>query len=142
MPERPDSEGNLTGYWSGSYDYGGGEGPTPFSAYISDVSGSILGTTLEPNTFVRGSLSELSAEIMGACNGRIISFVKRYHRAPGVHRHPVYYSGAADAKFTRVDGTWRFNNGFSGTFVMTRASAGTSAQARQREKAVSPTSKR
>lgn len=136
MPEGPDSEGNLTGYWSGSFSYAGGEGPTPFSAHISDISGSISGTTLEPNTFARGPLTELSADIMGAANGATISFVKRYHRGPGVHRHPIYYSGTVDAKFTRIEGGWRFNDGFSGTFVMLRASDGARAVAREREAAM------
>ncbi len=142
MAEGPDSEGSLTGYWSGSFSYAGGEGPTPFSAHISDISGSISGTTLEPNTFARGPLTELSADIMGAANGSSVSFVKRYHRGPGVHRHPIYYSGTMDAKFTRIEGTWRFNDGFSGTFVMTRASGGAYAVAREREAAVTRSSKR
>lgn len=142
MAEDPDSEGNLTGYWSGSFSYAGGEGPTPFSAHISDISGSISGTTLEPNTFARGPLTELGADIAGAANGHSVSFVKRYHRGPGVHRNPIYYSGATDAKFTRIEGTWRFNNGFSGTFVMTRASGGAKALAREREEAVSPAAKK
>lgn len=136
MPEGPDSEGNLTGYWSGSFSYAGGEGPIPFSAHISDIAGSISGTTLEPNTFARGPLTELSADIMGAANGATISFVKRYHRGPGVHRHPIYYSGTVDAKFTRIEGGWRFNDGFSGTFVMLRASGGAKAVAREREAAM------
>ena len=142
MAEDPDSEGNLTGYWSGSFSYAGGDGPTPFSAHISDISGSISGTTLEPNTFARGPLTELGADIMGAANGATISFVKRYHRGPGVHRHPIYYSGTADAKFTRIEGTWRFNDGFSGTFVMVRASGGAKAEARVREEALAPSAKK
>ena len=141
MAVSPDSEGNLTGYWSGSFSYVGGEGPTPFSAHISDISGSISGTTLEPNTFAMGPLRELSADIMGAGNGHSVSFVKRYHRGPGVHRNPIYYSGATDAKFTRIEGTWRFNNGFSGTFVMIRASGGAKAVAKEREEAVPRPSK-
>jgi hypothetical protein len=142
MAESPDSEGNLTGYWSGSFSYVGGEGPTPFSAHISDISGSISGTTLEPNTFAKGPLKELSADIMGAANGHSVSFVKRYHRGPGVHRNPIYYSGTTDAKFTRIEGTWRFNNGFSGTFVMIRASGGAKAVAKEREEAVPRAPKR
>lgn len=131
MPESPDSEGNLTGYWSGSFSYAGGAGPTPFSAHISDISGSLSGTTLEPNTVADGPLTELSADIMGACNGHSVSFVKRYHAGPGVHRKPIYYSGETDAKFTRIEGTWRFADGFSGPFLMTRASGGAKARARK-----------
>lgn len=142
MAEGPDSEGNLTGYWSGSFSYAGGDGPTPFSAHISDISGSISGTTLEPNTFARGPLTELGADIAGAANDHSVSFVKRYHRGPGVHRNPIYYSGTTDAKFTRIEGIWRFNNGFSGTFVMTRASGGAKAVAREREEALPPSAKK
>lgn len=133
MSERPENEGesNLNGYWSGSYSYTGGDAPTPFSAHISDIGGAISGTTLEPNTFARGPLIELTADIMGACNGHTVSFVKRYHRGPGVHRNPIYYSGEADAKFTRIEGTWRFSDGVSGAFVMTRASGKAAAKARK-----------
>lgn len=131
MPEGPDSESDLTGYWAGSFSYAGGDGPTPFSAHISDISGSISGTTLEPNTFARGPLTELSADIMGACNGHSVGFVKRYHAGPGVHRDPIYYSGEADANFTRIEGTWRFADGFSGAFVMTRASGNAKVRAKK-----------
>jgi hypothetical protein len=140
MADDPDSGSNLTGYWAGSFSYAGGDGPTPFSAHISDIAGSISGTTLEPNTFARGPLTELSADLLGACSGHSVSFVKRYQAGPGVHRRPIYYSGEADAKFTRIAGAWRFADGFSGAFVMTRASG--NAKAKTRKSAIVLTFKR
>jgi len=127
-------DSDLTGLWSGEYWYDGGGQPTPFSAHIIDSLGSITGTTLEPNTFAHPGLVELSAEISGQRGELTVQFNKLYHPAPGVHRHPIFYAGTVDANFTMIDGEWRFNNGFSGRFVLVRVSRG--AQAAQIERAV------
>ena len=114
----------------------------PFVVALSSVAVPASAFAPRAECLRAGPLTELSADIMGAGNGQSVSFVKRYHRGPGVHSNPIYYSGETDAKFTRIEGTWRFNNGFSGTFVMIRASGGAKAKARKREVAVSRSAKR
>lgn len=129
---------NLTGFWSGEYWYAGVTSPTPFSAHIADAAGSVSGTTLEPATFGAPGLTELSADITGSRTGLMLAFIKIYHPAPGVHRNPIHYSGALDAKFTVIEGDWRFADGFSGRFILTRASRGAKAAARRRAVRVGP----
>lgn len=124
-------ENELTGLWSGEYWYAGSSFPTPFTAHIIDTVGSISGTTLEPNSFAACGLAELSAAIDGARGDLSVRFTKIYHRAPGVHRMPIYYSGVIDAKFTMIDGEWTFNQPghVSGRFVLVRVSRGSVTEA-------------
>ncbi|RYZ15333.1 MAG: hypothetical protein EON61_00315 [Alphaproteobacteria bacterium] len=119
-------DSDLTGLWSGEYWYGAGA-PVPFSAHIVDNLGTITGTTLEPNTFAHPGLIELSADISGTRGELSVRFNKLYHPAPGVHRDPIVYSGTVDSQFTMIDGDWRFQNGFSGRFVLVRVSRGAAA---------------
>ncbi len=126
-------ESDLTGLWSGEYWYSGITRPTPFSAHIIDSGGTISGTTLEPATFGSPHLTELSADISGSRGELTLRFTKIYHPAPGVHRMPIYYSGTVDEKLTVIDGDWRFPDGFSGRFVLVRASRGTKAEAEKRK---------
>jgi hypothetical protein len=133
MPEKTafSKDSDLTGLWSGEYWYGAGAMPTPFSAHIIDAGGSLSGTTLEPATFGAPGLTELSADISGARGALSLRFTKIYHPAPGVHRDPIYYAGTVDEKLTMIDGDWRFPNGFSGRFVLVRASRGAKAEAKK-----------
>lgn len=121
-------DSDLTGLWSGEYWYGAGA-PVPFSAHIVDNLGTITGTTLEPNTFAHPGLIELSADISGTRGELSVRFNKLYHPAPGVHRDAIVYSGTVDSQFTMIDGDWRFQNGFSGRFVLVRVSRGAAAVA-------------
>lgn len=127
---------DLTGLWSGEYWYSGPGQPTPFSAHIVDSMGTITGTTLEPNTFAHPGLIELSADIGGSRGELSVQFNKLYHPAPGVHRHPILYTGTVDSNFTMIDGEWRFPHGFSGRFVLVRVSRGAQAEAVKREEAL------
>jgi hypothetical protein len=126
-------ESDLTGLWSGEYWYSHTVRPTPFSAHIIDSGGNISGTTLEPATFGSPHLTELSADISGSRGALSLRFTKIYHPAPGVHRNPIYYSGTVDEKLTMIDGDWRFSDGFSGRFVLVRASRGAKAEAAERK---------
>ena len=122
-------ETDLTGLWSGEFWYSHTSRPTPFSAHIIDSGGTISGTTLEPATFGSPHLTELSADISGSRGDLSLRFTKIYHPGPGVHRNPIYYAGTVDEKLTMIDGDWRFANGFSGRFVLVRASRGAKAEA-------------
>jgi hypothetical protein len=122
---------DLTGLWSGEYWYAGMSFPTPFTAHLIDQQGDLSGTTLEPRTFGVGDPPELSAEITGARGDLDVRFTKLYDPAPGVHRHPIYYTGVVDPKFTLIEGEWRFNipNDVEGRFVLMRVLRGVEAVA-------------
>lgn len=131
-------ETDLTGLWSGEYWYDLVNTPTPFTAHFVDAGGSLSGTTLEPNTFANGGGGELSADIRGARGDLSVRFTKLYHPAPGVHQHPIIYTGAVDADFTMIDGEWTFTgmSAWRGRFVLVRVSRGAKAIEVEREEAV------
>ena len=133
-------DSDLTGLWSGEYWYDGGGEPTPFSAHIVDSLGTMTGTTLEPNTFAHPGLIELSADITGSRGELSVRFAKLYHAAPGVHREPIFYTGAVDPNFTMIDGDWTFGLSDvlrgSGRFVLVRVSRGAQAAEAKREVAL------
>ena len=128
-------ETDLTGVWSGAYWYAAMPTPTPFTAHIIETGGNLTGTTLEPATFGSPGLTELSADISGARGGPGVAFTKRYHPAQGVHRDPINYAGTVDDTMTSIEGDWRLPSGFSGRFVLVRASRGVKAKARKRKAA-------
>jgi hypothetical protein len=130
-------ETDLTGVWSGAYWYGAAGMPVPFTAHIIEEGGSLSGTTLEPATFGSPGLGELSADIRGARGALSVQFTKVYHAAPGVHREPIAYGGTVDDKLTTIEGDWRLPTGFSGQFVLVRASRGVKAKARKAEAGIS-----
>lgn len=132
--------GDLTGFWSGEYWYDLTVTPIPFSAHIDDTGGALTGTTLEPATFGAPGLTELSADLRGGRSGPSLYFSKVYHPAPGVHRGAIHYSGVTNENFTCVEGDWRFPDGFSGRFVMYRASFGQTVEASQELAAANPRS--
>jgi hypothetical protein len=126
-------ETDLTGVWSGAYWHGASGMPVPFTAHIIEEGGSLSGTTLEPATFGSPGLAELSADIRGARDALSVQFTKVYHSAPGVHRDPISYRGTVDGKLTTIEGDWHLPSGFSGKFVLQRASRGVTVLEAQRE---------
>ena len=121
----------------GEYWYAGAADPVPFSAHLVDSAGNISGTTLEPNTFAHPGLIELSAGIEGRAGRAQRAVHKDLPSAPGVHRDPIFYSGAVDPAFTMIDGEWTFVDGqMSGRFVLVRVSRGARAEAVEREVAL------
>ena len=141
MPEKLafSRDTDLTGLWSGEYWYGAAAMPTPFTAHIIETAGNLIGTTLEPATFGSPGLTELSADISGVRGDQSVTFTKLYHSAQGVHRDPIHYAGTVDDKLTVIEGDWRFASGFSGRFILVRASRGAKAVAKKaaRKKTVS-----
>ncbi len=131
-------DSDLTGLWSGEYWYNAGGAPTPFTAHFVDSGGTLTGTTLEPNTFAKAAVTELSATLRGARGDLTVRFVKLYDTAPGVHQKPIHYAGTVDSKFTMIDGEWSFggHTRYSGRFVLVRVSRGSQAVAAEREEAL------
>lgn len=123
-------DSDLTGYWSGEYWYDTTSNPTPFSAHLTDTSGSLTGTTLERVNLGSGD-TELSAELAGGRSGPTLYFTKVYHPKRGLRFDPIQYSGTSNDKFTVIEGDWRIATGLSGRFVMYRASFGAKAEVKR-----------
>ncbi len=109
---------NLSGLWLGSYSYPSGLGPTtPFLASLSDESGSLSGTIIEPNTIGRSS-KELGAVISGSRAGAAVDFTKLYD-AESDAAHAVDYVGRLSADGNTISGVWSLED-MDGTFEMHR----------------------
>ncbi|MEZ5714147.1 MAG: hypothetical protein R3D85_02585 [Paracoccaceae bacterium] len=115
---------DLSGDWTGVYDYGG-DGPdaVPFTATLIDVGGVIWGDTQEPNSFAPSAGPELIAEISGTRSGAELRFRKAYLGNPEGGDDPIHYAGHVSAGGKRIEGRWRINapgGAIGGPFVMTR----------------------
>ncbi len=121
---------DLSGRWTGRYDYQGALSPVAFEAVLDDQDGHLVGTITEPNSFASGQGPHLQASLKGNRLGSSVSFTKYYH---GFDQgdDPIY-DGDANAALTRISGQWRFATlpGWCGRFVMVRAPE---AQARRRK---------
>lgn len=116
---------DLSGDWTGSYDYGPGSRAVPFAASLFDIGGVVWGTSLEPNTFAPGAGDELEAEISGTRSGRELHFRKVYAGRPQRGEEPIHYTGHVSADGNRIEGRWTirtFGANLSGPFVMNRLS--------------------
>lgn len=97
----------------------------------------LTGTTLELRVgFAHAADDELAATLEGAREDFHVRFRKVYDPAAGVHSHPIFYSGHADAAYLLIQGQWTFKSldGVGG-FRMQRVRASRRA-ARIRERAL------
>ena len=113
---------NLTGTWTGIYDYDNVAfgAPVSFDATLIETAGLLQGDIMEPNTFRSQSLDSLLAVISGMRTGSSVHFVKTYTNfdAP---ENPVY-DGTVNATATRITGRWHFPSqpNIKGTFLLAR----------------------
>jgi hypothetical protein len=107
---------DLTGRWSGIYNYPHSMPSTPFEAVIRDSGGLIAGEIIEPER--NGSLN---AMIEGRREGSEVRFAKTYDEAP----HAAYridYVGTIAENGDEIHGRWEIAGNWSGTFLMVRES--------------------
>jgi hypothetical protein len=120
----------LTGKWLGRFGYADASEVVPFEAELADVSGSLSGDIIEPNTFRPDMGATLQAVLTGEWSGDAVNFVKRYleFTQPG---DPVY-AGRVNAALTRIEGTWSFprHPWVSGPFSMMRKPFASARQTR------------
>jgi hypothetical protein len=112
----------LSGEWSGEFWDGAEEGLTSFAANIVDTTGSLVGTTIEPDP--DNDSGELSAVLTGVRHGYEVSFVKVYDAAGELGVPPISFSGTANAALDVVKGKWvqLERNPLRGGFAMHRIS--------------------
>lgn len=114
----------MNGLWSGWYDYARFGEAVPFTAWLDETAGQLLGTILEPNTFSPLELDDLESEIIGIRSGSAVTFTKTYKPRQGAHRHQILYEGDIDSAMQRVRGEWAFAGGYveTGRFELARTS--------------------
>lgn len=119
---------DLTGRWTGVYFYPVDPvlnplddcPPTPFLAWLSDVAGTVTGTTSEPDVMYNAS-TIIPSVIDGSHDGSTLRFVK-FSNAPEGFEDPIHYEGAISGDGLSVEGRWSIPDGWSGTFRMQRQS--------------------
>jgi hypothetical protein len=110
---------DLSGRWSGIYNYPEFFPPNGFEANLSDVGGAISGTISEPDEDPFGLGGTLDSFIEGRREGSAVTFTKMYE---DVDRMPdaIFYSGTIHADGNEISGRWEIPGRWAGTFIMIR----------------------
>jgi len=109
---------DLTGPWSGVYNYPSRPQAEHFEAVLFDAGGSFTGTTHEIARLMRTKPLELHATLSGSHTAGEVRFVKTYDGS-GVLDHSIAYSGSLSADCDEIWGTWVLA-WLKGTFLMIR----------------------
>jgi hypothetical protein len=114
------SEHDLTGRWTGIFNYPSSDPPNSFEAVLRDVGGAITGLTTELDDDPYGSGGVLHAVIEGHRTGSIVTFTKIYDE---LEPEPIVisYDGIVDAGGDEIEGQWERPGVWSGTFLMVRS---------------------
>ena len=111
---------DLSGSWTGFFNYPDGGPPVNFHAELHETGGRITGTTREPGDTM-GSLGRtMRAVIDGHRDGSSVSFIKMYDEADGEY-DAVHYAGRIAPGGDEIEGSWQIPGIWSGTFLMVRA---------------------
>ena len=111
---------DLSGEWTGVYNYPVHLPPVAFEAAIHDLAGRISGTTSEVTSTPFSPAQRLDAVIDGTREAHSVQFLKMYDSADQGF-DTVHYSGRVDPEGDEIAGTWSVA-GMSGTFLMVRRS--------------------
>ena len=111
---------DLSGEWTGIYNYPIAMPPVAFEAAVHEAGGRISGTTTEMGGTPFSPKRRLDAVIDGTRAGQAVTFIKMYDQADGEY-DVVQYSGTLDPEGEEIGGHWTVS-GMSGTFLMIRRS--------------------
>ncbi|MEN2747444.1 hypothetical protein [Sphingomonas sp. T9W2] len=110
---------DLSGKWSGIFNYPHTNPPTAFEADIADLGGSIVGTIHEPDLYSQPPGALIAAAIDGHVEGARISFSKFYDDSVG-YADMVVYAGVLSEDGCEISGRWDIPGVWSGSFLMIR----------------------
>ncbi|HEX8223606.1 MAG TPA: hypothetical protein VF605_07300 [Allosphingosinicella sp.] len=110
---------DLSGRWTGMFNYPGPFPPVGFEAELRDLGGSITGTVSEPDEDPYGTGGTLHAVVEGSRQGSAVTFSKMYDDAERMPE-PVFYSGTIQPDGNEISGRWEIAGQWSGTFLMVR----------------------
>lgn len=112
-------EHDLTGEWSGIYNYPALLPPNTFEASIRDSGGTITGVIRQPGEIVEPPGIHQHAVIEGRRHGTAVSWVKIYD---DLSRATPHYQGRIQPGGDEIEGEWHIPGDWSGTFLMMRRS--------------------
>jgi hypothetical protein len=124
---------DLTGQWSGIYNYPAHYPPNTFEATIRDSNGLITGVITQPGEFFEPAGTVQQSVIDGSRDGSTLRFVKVYDdlARPTPHYHGIVQPGGDE-----IEGEWTIPGDWSGTFLMIRGSRESDALDRRIEEEV------
>ena len=123
-------EADLSGQWSGFYNYPDGGPPNAFEAELRESAGVLTGTTTELADTGEHFGQTLHAVIDGRRDGSDVQFLKMYDGLSEDH-DVVRYEGTLDSEGNEIEGRWTVPGIWSGTFLMVRNS-GAREEAREK----------
>jgi hypothetical protein len=114
-----DADHDLTGRWSGIFNYPDLSPPNAFEAELRDAGGLLSGLTTEQDDNPCRNGGPLHAVIEGHRQASNVRFTKHYddfNLMPDV----VVYTGVVHPGGDEIDGRWEVPGSWSGTFLMVR----------------------
>ena len=112
-----EAEFDLSGQWSGIYNYPSLYPPNTFEATIRDTGGAITGVISQPGEFFEPPGTVQTAVIEGSRSGTGLSFIKMYD---DLNRPTPHYHGQIQPGGDEIEGEWTIPGNWSGTFLMVR----------------------
>ena len=112
-----EAEYDLSGQWSGIYNYPARFPPNTFEATIRDTGGLVTGVITQPGEFFEPPGTVQTAVIEGRREGSRLSFIKIYD---DLGRPTPHYHGVIQAGGDEIEGEWTIPGDWSGTFLMVR----------------------
>ena len=112
-----EAEYDLSGQWSGIYNYPSLYPPNTFEATIRDTGGAITGVISQPGEFFEPPGTVQTAVIEGSRSGTSLSFIKMYD---DLNRPTPHYHGRIQPGGDEIEGEWTIPGNWSGTFLMVR----------------------
>ena len=113
-----EDEYDLTGEWSGIYNYPALYPPNTFEASIRDSGGVITGVIRQPGEVMETPGIHQHSVIEGSRDGSLVRWVKIYD---DLNRATPHYSGRIQSGGDEIEGEWHIPGNWSGTFLMMRA---------------------
>jgi hypothetical protein len=110
---------DLSGRWTGLFNYPRGLPPVGFEADLREVGGCFTGTISEPDDDPQGTGRGLQAIVEGQRQDSAVTFAKIYEDAER-RPEPVFYSGTLQSDGNEISGRWEIQGQWSGTFLMIR----------------------
>jgi hypothetical protein len=110
---------DLSGQWSGIFNYPSLFPPNSFEATIRDAGGAITGLVTQPREVFDIPGPSRQAVIEGSRAGSTLSFVKIYD---DLDRPTPHYRGTIQPGGDEIEGEWTIPGDWSGTFLMIRGS--------------------
>ena len=111
---------DLSGRWTGMYNYPGPIPPIAFEAELQDLAGCISGSISESDEPSHDSGGSLGSIVEGLRAGSAVTFTKLYDDAER-RPEPVFYSGTLQPDGNEISGLWEIPGHWSGTFLMVRS---------------------